>query len=674
MPGTGTIVGLIKALGGGASPAEIQSAVDDWLDDHPEATTTVQDGAITRAKLDSTVGAAVDDVPEIRSDLNDVIGTHTITSSELESGYWAYSNKANNSKRLRAKELIPVQKGMAVRFTNPTQKVYVGVLETTTSQTYLQTTAWVDAGQTDYGVAINYNGYMTFIVEDTNDITPEDYACTVEILYNDGKVDKFALENAGIFGYTYTTRFGGEFTVTTADTEGWLYPYASVSATPVSMLIGKECMYEITINGEKYILPSRQWFEIDANGIATGKTFEYVGNLNLYISDISGVPDGTDNVPFLIFSIWDLGRVLTTTAGTYTILVRRINNAQKKLPDSLIWGDYFVPLKVGKRVNGSYDGYSIGVNELKGNRGQFAFGYQNTLEGDYTYAIGLENRLPANGGIAIGPANNITANNGIAIGQRNIISGLGGIAEGLGNESSGNTSHAEGTYTVASGNYSHAQGRRTLADGLIMTALGRANVGSGTLPDWVASTSYAVGDKVKVPTSGAGYKGYRCKTANSDSTFDETKWDVLPSYNTVAVALGNGWDEESRSNALMVDWDGNVRLAGDAYVGCESDSTGGTKLATVNDICPTVTVTGATPSITGVANTRYICGTVTEITITPPQSGIIDVVFTAGSSCVLSLPNTVKLPAWFSASTLTNGSTYEINIMDGVYGAVMEWA
>lgn len=44
---------------GGVTPESIQQAVDDWLDDHPEATTTVQDGAITNAKLDSQLQAAV---------------------------------------------------------------------------------------------------------------------------------------------------------------------------------------------------------------------------------------------------------------------------------------------------------------------------------------------------------------------------------------------------------------------------------------------------------------------------------------------------------------------------------------------------------------------------------------------------------------------------------------
>lgn len=47
----GIVIGLIKALAPGVDPEVIEQAVMDWLDDHPEATTTVQDGSITEAKL-----------------------------------------------------------------------------------------------------------------------------------------------------------------------------------------------------------------------------------------------------------------------------------------------------------------------------------------------------------------------------------------------------------------------------------------------------------------------------------------------------------------------------------------------------------------------------------------------------------------------------------------------
>lgn len=69
-----TIMDIVESLGGSGKPRdviealllladviqsgtipedEIEQAVSDWLDAHPEATTTVQDGSITAAKLNA---------------------------------------------------------------------------------------------------------------------------------------------------------------------------------------------------------------------------------------------------------------------------------------------------------------------------------------------------------------------------------------------------------------------------------------------------------------------------------------------------------------------------------------------------------------------------------------------------------------------------------------------
>ena len=89
-----------------------------------------------------------------------------------------------------------------------------------------------------------------------------------------------------------------------------------------------------------------------------------------------------------------------------------------------------------------------------------------------------------------------------------------------------------------------------------------------------------------------------------------------------------------------------------------------------------VDVSGTTPTIDAQAETRYVCGEVTSLTISSlPQRGIADIMFTSGSTpTVLTLPNTVIMPAWFDATSLDANTTYEINIMDGVYGTVMQWA
>ena len=67
-----TLAALVQSLGGSADPAVIEAAVNDWLDAHPEATTTVEDGSITKAKLDSNLAGAIDDVSELKTQIDDL--------------------------------------------------------------------------------------------------------------------------------------------------------------------------------------------------------------------------------------------------------------------------------------------------------------------------------------------------------------------------------------------------------------------------------------------------------------------------------------------------------------------------------------------------------------------------------------------------------------------------
>lgn len=119
MADTGKTIGLIKALAS-VDPEAIKSSVDDWLDDHPEATTTVEDGAITKAKLDSSLQQTVDDVGDLKSaigtygyfapsaytgDLNDIkVGWSryavSATNAPSDEGGWVITlERAVNSKR-----------------------------------------------------------------------------------------------------------------------------------------------------------------------------------------------------------------------------------------------------------------------------------------------------------------------------------------------------------------------------------------------------------------------------------------------------------------------------------------------------------------------------------------------------------------------------------------------
>ena len=94
----------------------------------------------------------------------------------------------------------------------------------------------------------------------------------------------------------------------------------------------------------------------------------------------------------------------------------------------------------------------------------------------------------------------------------------------------------------------------------------------------------------------------------------------------------------------------------------------------------TETVSGTTPSITGVDGKRYICGEVATLSITAPASGCIDVVFESGSTptvlTVSSAKTGVSAIKWangFDPSALDANTTYEINILDGEFGVVGSW-
>lgn len=60
---------LAKAFGK-PTDEQITTAVDAWLDDHPEATTTVEDGAITEAKLNSSLQGTLGEFENIKGVFN----------------------------------------------------------------------------------------------------------------------------------------------------------------------------------------------------------------------------------------------------------------------------------------------------------------------------------------------------------------------------------------------------------------------------------------------------------------------------------------------------------------------------------------------------------------------------------------------------------------------------
>lgn len=142
-------------------------------------------------------------------------------------------------------------------------------------------------------------------------------------------------------------------------------------------------------------------------------------------------------------------------------------------------------------------------------------------------------------------------------GDRTKATGENSHAEGSQCEALGDCTHAEGVQTKASGVFSHAEGSQTRANG---------------------PTSHAEGDGAWASGFASHAEGYGTEAAGQYQHV-QGKHNVVDEANKFAAIVGNGADILNKSNAYALDWDGNLYLKGGVYIGCNADSTGGTKLS-----------------------------------------------------------------------------------------------
>ena len=121
--------------------------------------------------------------------------------------------------------------------------------------------------------------------------------------------------------------------------------------------------------------------------------------------------------------------------------------------------------------------------------------------------------------------NDLVIQNSISLGRRGDI-GVVSSAIGMDVEATGMASHAEGYGTIASGNFSHAEGSFTQA---------RAEDSHAEGSNTIASFMYQ---------------------------HVQGKYNIEDTNNKYAHIVGNGKDENTRSNAHTLDWEGNAWYSG----------------------------------------------------------------------------------------------------------------
>lgn len=164
-------------------------------------------------------------------------------------------------------------------------------------------------------------------------------------------------------------------------------------------------------------------------------------------------------------------------------------------------------------------------------------------------------------------------NYSVAEGYNTIASGFASHAEGFYTTASGREAHAEGYQTTASGYQSHAEGWRTTASSDFSHAEGLSTTASA----WDA---HAEGEKTTASYSSAHAEGYYTiasgwiSHSGGEGTIAQRKSQyTIGAYNIAdnggyseayrgnyVFIIGNGTSDTARSNALTVDWNGNVDL------------------------------------------------------------------------------------------------------------------
>lgn len=251
-----------------------------------------------------------------------------------------------------------------------------------------------------------------------------------------------------------------------------------------------------------------------------------------------------------------------STAGTY--IIGKVNNVDTVLAKFLGTGAvigqesgaHTIINSSGQKVYANDGmtqvvdlGYGPGKSQSGGTADApyFTLGHRNVdgAIGNYSTAEGYNI-------IASGYASHAEGYTNPSYGARTVASGRGAHAEGHGTTASGDFSHAEGfgdeyAITEASGAYSHAEGRKTTASGAGAHAEGEETTASGR-------GAHAGGFKTIAQR--------RAQTVIGKCNITDTSGDYTDSFGEYAFIIGNGTNENARSNALTVDWLGNLITAG----------------------------------------------------------------------------------------------------------------
>ena len=322
--------------------------------------------------------------------------------------------------------------------------------------------------------------------------------------------------------------------------------------------------------------------------------------------------------------------------------------------------------------------------------------HQNTASGSGAVAFGESNTASGNDSIAVGNENTASGASAVALGGKltgydgNVASEAAAVAIGASCKASAAYAIAMGYHTEVSGQIGFAAGRDHVVSATKGIALGGSHTVSGT-------SGAAIGNEnsVSAPTAAAigghlSATGRACLVAGQYNEADANAEDTT--HGTGArkyiLIVGNGTADNARSNALTVDWSGNVVAAGKLTAG--SAPTANMDVATkqyVDGITPsdigaapavtevTVSTAGAVTQSLDAGKIYHFTGAVSSLTLTlnAAGTGVIPQYhfdFDSGSTAATVSITGVTWPG--GSFTPEASKHYEVDILNG-YAAVMSW-
>jgi hypothetical protein len=236
----------------------------------------------------------------------------------------------------------------------------------------------------------------------------------------------------------------------------------------------------------------------------------------------------------------------------------------------------------GEKTYADYDAHAEGYMSMaKGSNSHAegnmtsAFGFNSHAEGASTYAEDSQSHAEGYGTSSLGYCSHAEGYNSITYDSQDHAEGNNSVASGGNNHAEcdytsaiGFASHTEGSHTLASGNNSHVEGYYNSAYGNANHAEGWETVASG---QYTHTEGYRT-KTLDTCTHAEGYetsaKGY-CSHAEGYSTIAGAGYmHAGGKYNktsaNAAFVIGNG-TSNARSDAFIVDWNGNVTAAGNLY-------------------------------------------------------------------------------------------------------------